>query len=796
MAVVDLLNHLSLNPKREGSQLKVNCPNCNDDKAHLYIHPDNGVGYCHKCGYSPNAYKLVEKLTTLDSPGIFKLLDEFNLNNGERPLSRNTALKKPFLRREDIYPLDGDELSAFCKVKGIDESAFLKLFPTPWRHRTEPWALLPAFEPGNLKKACGWMRVGLDGALVKTKHGAEKYPMVAGSQHGLFGARQIMDEKPDVLILTEAWRDAVAATGQGFHAIASSGGASTWRDEWLPLFKGRKVHIPMDADRAGVKAAERAARAIYGTAKEVRIVTLPYELQEKHGKDLYDYMSDHTKDDLLALIGNTPVYEPEQKDDDDQVNDGLPNLNASKGMIILPDLRANTIANEIHKRSNKDLHSHVRDGWSEYKGNKYRKIMPETTAQFINDYAIRCARKNADGITLFNPTDSKLRDITTQLSYMPEIWICPETYNAPCILNDGKLVGRKLVAFNNCLLDIDTYETFEPTKNFYNFIYSDFDYNDDAVNQQFLDFLMEIMEGDTARVTTLLEFFGYALDPNDHRHQCFLLCSGDGGNGKGTLFGTTSQVYGQCTISAVNLDDLKGKENLYGTYGKLLNITGESSDTVGRKAENNLKAYTGGDVLQFRSLYHNSFTAHPTAKMIIMCNDLIRWHDKTGAIWRRMLHIPFNFEVSVKDRNENLKAELLQNKAGIMRAILDGRRHLYENGKFTLSKISLQAQEEYRKEIDPSRQFLLDNYEFVDDNDIYQVKNKMYDQYKNWCVDGNYKPLNAVNFGKQVKRTFPQIPKPEQGEFRKEGGKTVYLCLQVKSDTEIAVKDSVYRESY
>ena len=485
---------------------------------------------------------------------------------------------------------------------------------------------------------------------------------------------------------------------------------------------------------------------------------------------------------LDILIEAAPIYEPPPPNEDEVV-------------IILPELRANTMAAKIHEITDKDLHFHVRDGWSEYRDNRYTQVIPETIEQLINGYAIRCARKNEGGITRFNPTSSRLKDITKQLSYMSEIWI-PEKNNAPCILGDSKLAGRKLIAFNNCLLDIDTYETFSPTKDFYNFTMFEYDYNDDATNIQFLDFLMEIMEDDTMRVATLLEFLGYALDPNDHKHQSFLLCSGEGSNGKGTLFGVTSEVFGKGTISAVGLDDLGKQENLYGTWGKLLNITGESSGIISRKAENNLKSYTGEDALQFRSLYKNTFTAHPTAKMIIMCNDLILWRDKTSAIWRRMLHIPFNFTISIKDRNENLRSELLRDKAGIMKAILDGRKQLYKNGKFTLSPISQEAQEAYRMEIDPTRQFLVNNYEYVDDDDIYMIKKDMYSQYKAWCDEGNYKALNAVHFGKHVRRTFKQIPKLDNGEHRKEGGKPVYLCLQVQSESEVSTASSLYKGGY
>ena len=76
-----LLESLSLDVKPEGSQLRVDCLECDDTKKHLYIRPDTGVGYCHKCSWSPNPYKLIEKMTSKIPAEIMKMLDEFDLND-------------------------------------------------------------------------------------------------------------------------------------------------------------------------------------------------------------------------------------------------------------------------------------------------------------------------------------------------------------------------------------------------------------------------------------------------------------------------------------------------------------------------------------------------------------------------------------------------------------------------------------------------------------------------------------------------------------------------------------------
>ena len=130
------------------------------------------------------------------------------------------------------------------------------------------------------------MRVHIDGKLIKLKSGKEeKYPMFGN--HGLYPT---LDGTEDVLF-TEGFRDVATALEAGFNATGSSGGASTWRDSWLPAFKGKKVVITMDADIAGERAAIRAAESIVPVAKQVEIVNLPYKIKESHGSDLYDFLT-------------------------------------------------------------------------------------------------------------------------------------------------------------------------------------------------------------------------------------------------------------------------------------------------------------------------------------------------------------------------------------------------------------------------------------------------------------------------------------------------------------------------
>jgi predicted transcriptional regulator len=97
---------------------------------------------------------------------------------------------------------------------------------------------------------------------------------------------------------------------QGFPAVSSTGGASTFRREWVELFNQvKKVYICYDTDEAGRVGALRVASIL---REKAFIVRLP---SPENGKvDLTDYFGklSHSADDFRALLQtaqNLPVEE-------------------------------------------------------------------------------------------------------------------------------------------------------------------------------------------------------------------------------------------------------------------------------------------------------------------------------------------------------------------------------------------------------------------------------------------------------------------------------------------------------
>jgi hypothetical protein len=533
-----LLETLSLDVKPEGSQLRVNCPACADDqKKHLYIRPDTGVGYCQKCSWSPNPYKLIEKITSKIPAEIFKMLDNFDLNDSKGQLPATSSQrsaekgeeKKIALDKEDIRVLNEEENREFCRIKRIDPFAFEKF--RPFAHKTKPWVLLPAFSPES-PKACGWLRCRLDGEPIDLGGGnLVKYPIVKGSTHGLFGLEWLTQENPDTIIFCEAWRDALAAISIDLHATASSGGASKWDDDWLELFAGKKVYICMDADKAGQKATLRAASKIATVATEVFIVTLPYDVTNSGGKDLHDYIvADGHGKDFLLLLSQAEKYRANCQ---------------QETIIILPNGYPMSIAEKFYKEltDKKQIwryYNHMQ-AWCIYNGKVYEITEPADTKARVWRFTSKCLRTAKKGPPVdLNVTDNSVKNTLSAMASFNGVEMKP-SITAPAWLRQGETaVAEYVLAVNNGLLDVsgDQAKLIKHTPDFLNFNILGYDYDPDAECPNWFKFLEEVFEveglPDTEKMVSLQEWFGLLLTSETKYHK-MLGIIGPKRSGKSTI---------------------------------------------------------------------------------------------------------------------------------------------------------------------------------------------------------------------------------------------------------------------
>lgn len=115
-----------------------------------------------------------------------------------------------------------------------------------------------------------------------------------------------------IYILEGEW-DTLVARQHGLNAITVTTGAGTWADRFNQYVRGREVVVCYDVDDAGRAGSLNVAHEIHGIATSVKVVTLPLA---QEGADISDYFVryGHSKDDFLALVAQTPIYAPSERD--------------------------------------------------------------------------------------------------------------------------------------------------------------------------------------------------------------------------------------------------------------------------------------------------------------------------------------------------------------------------------------------------------------------------------------------------------------------------------------------------
>jgi len=299
------------------------------------------------------------------------------------------------------------------------------------------------------------------------------------------------------------------------------------------------------------------------------------------------------------------------------------------------------------------------------------------------------------------------------------------------------------------------------TPNFFSQTCLPFDYQPEAECRLYLGFLADAMQGDTELIDLLQRWVGYLLRP-DLREQKFLLAFGPGANGKGVFCEVVQALFGPENCSQVGLTRFANPFALYATLGKVVNVTNESSDVIEQEAETILKSLVAGDAFTFERKFKEPVTAIPTAKIMVSTNALPRFTDKTQGIWRRILLVPFERTVPEEQQVKNLAAEIIANELpGVFNWALEGLRKLNRSG-FSVPQKSKALLEEYRRDADPARAFLLENYEPSRNGESIPTDG-LYAAYVAWCKESGCTPMNERHFGRHVRRIFPNVERQRNG---------------------------------
>ena len=127
-----------------------------------------------------------------------------------------------------------------------------------------------------------------------------------------------------------------------------------------------------------------------------------------------------------------------------------------------------------------------------------------------------------------------------------------------------------------------------------------------------------------------------------------------------------------------------------------------------RLAEGLVKQLTGGDTVAARFLYRESFEFRPAFKLWLAANARPRVSADDGALWRRILQVPFVEQVPERERDPELKRHLTtdpQARSAILAWAVRGCLEWQRDGLGVPQRVR-DYTAEYRAENDPVAEWL------------------------------------------------------------------------------------------
>jgi putative DNA primase/helicase len=566
-----------------------------------------------------------------------------------------------------------------------------------------------------------------------------------GRVYGLDGVEPVPYRLPQVIQAVQAGGTVLIPEGEkdvnnlvelGLTATCNPMGAGKWRDRYSDYLSGASVVILPDNDEPGRRHAEEVARSLHGKATSVKVLELP-NLPEKG--DVSDWLeAGGTKEGLLLLAAQALEYEPPQRKV--TVVENLTDLGNGKRFTAMADGNMRYLVE--------------RKQWLVWTGRRW--TIDKTGA------AMRLAKETALSIygevDLARDEDERVRiakhAIRSESEHRLKAMINLAQSEPGIPITQGKL-DRDLWLLNceNGTIDLRTGELRTHRREDFITKLCPVEYDPEA-RSALLEFFLQGALPDVDVRRYVQKAMGYSLTGSTELEKLFF-AYGPSATGKSTLLAAVEATLGDYAATA-NFESFLQRSNVSGTprndiarlVGKRFVISVEVEDGK-RMAEGLVNQLTGGDTVTARFLYSEEFEFRPQFKLWLAANNRPSISGPEGAIWRRLVQIPFLKQVPEDERDPEVKARLRDAERQAVLAWLVQGCLLWQKEGLDEPEAVRKITGEYREESDPLRDFLeeccvLNPMAEADNSELWRT-------YQEWCnTNGVRYPLGRKRFSQTL----------------------------------------------
>ena len=321
------------------------------------------------------------------------------------------------------------------------------------------------------------------------------------------------------------------------------------------------------------------------------------------------------------------------------------------------------------------------------------------------------------------------------------------------VLHNTKRSDARYIAFTNGIYDIFTNELLDFDPNFVITNKIPFDYNPKAESEVVDRTLNKLACNDKEVRALLEEMVGYCFYTRNELGKAFILI-GDKSNGKSTFLDMVTTALGHENVSALDLNELDETFKTAELFSKLANIGDDIGDEFIANSAIFKKLVTGNRVNVQRK-FANPFDFNNYAKLLFSANNLPRIKDKTGAVQRRLVIIPFHANFSKKDPDYDpyIKYKLVEpkNMEYLIKCGIEGLKRVLENQAFSECAQVNKELRDYEAVNNPITVFL---DELEEEDVVNESTRDVYSKYQQFCLADNLNPMGLGEFSKAIKKRF------------------------------------------
>ena len=451
-------------------------------------------------------------------------------------------------------------------------------------------------------------------------------------------------------------------------------------------------------------------------------------------QSLFNYIltlqsNDFTKDEIKECLGLINKYVLKEKLDDKELDvilrdESFKAQTFFNGQTFLFDKFANYVKNELHiKRINGTLH-------------------------MFKDGIYIQGRENIE---------SKMIEMIPTLNRSKR----SEVYDyLELLVRDNISIGDvNYIAFKNGVYSLDDGQLLDFSPNYIITNKIGWNYKENAYSEV-CDKVLDKLSCNNKEIRNLLEeMLGscFYRSNNLAGGKSFILV-GDKSNGKSTFINMINHLLGEDNICSLDLMELSEKFKNAELVNKLVN-TGDDINGSFIPDTSIFKKLVTGERIQVQRKGEQPFEFNNYAKLIFSANEIPRTKDRTGAVLRRLLIIPFNatFSKDDKDYDPYIKNKLrsVEVMEYLVNIAIKGLLRVLDNKTYTECDDVNRELEEYNKMNNPIDEFIEENTDYIENHTTTEV----YNNYVVFCKDYGLLPMSKIEFVKQINNKLKMTSK-------------------------------------